>query len=309
MKSQDLPIVDTSLEGRKEYVNRHKSQIEITIMMAFDSFSDQDSDKRNKLLDVFGDDTVAANKIIKAFTSESFDIEKAPRKDLTLFTQPNFWLKYLTGGRIKSDRGSNQSFDLSEQSDVIHTAHEDHISILGSTLNKFNDHVASDLVGFWLMANRKLLRELKSEEKFDNSSEMKDILLHSSDGKKTKYKADACFRYLYLLLDIQKKVDSDNFFSKYLIAGKNTPQYTSNKSESHELKKQIRKEICKIIDTYQNIHSNFNASPLEVILMNQVARKSLVDLYEFDKTIKGEYADKLYSLRKIAVKGECNATG
>lgn len=298
MSDKQLPITDISKEGRQMYVDQYRLNIEITLLQSMDCLED-DFSINDQFLNTFGSHDSAVDKIINLFLADSFNLEKAPVRDLSLFSMPCYWLKYKTGGRLNSSISSScvneKNIEIETNSNPI----DDHIEYLAEGLSEFNKCVTSDMVGYWLMANKKLLNESGVLNQFNLCYE--DVEQKGSEGKKTRYKADACFRYLYLFLNIRPKlIDNgyiDAYEKKYFVRGKNIPQYTSDQSEDHTKKKNVREVIRQIIIKIQEVDRE--CTVLQACLIRTMARKSLVDLYEFEPLYKREFGDKLKSLKQI----------
>jgi len=295
-----LPITDISKEGRQNYVVQYKQQIELVLLEAMHRLEDRFS-KNDQFIKVFSSHDSAVDKIIYLFLAESFDLEKAPVKDLSLFTQLDYWLEYKTGGRLGSNKvfsnNQNQVEDIGGRVNQL----DNHIESLAKGLGQLSLRVAPDLVGYWLMANKKLLNESGALEQLGYDNE---YLEHKgSEGKKSRYKADACFRYLYLFLNIRPKLSNHDYIDiyedKYFIRGDNVPQYTSVQTEDHLKKMYARKVIRQIIDKLEELHSECDL--LQICLIRTMARKSLVDLYEFETSYQFEYREKLKGLKQYKV--------
>jgi len=293
-----LPITDISKEGRLSYIDKYKVNVQLTLLQSMDSLED-DFATNDQFMNAFGSHDSAVDMIINLFLADGFNLEKAPARDLSLFSMPHYWLKYKTGGRLNTCVSyfgiSEEVIDTELNGDPI----DDHIEYLAEGLREFNQCVAPDMVGYWLMANKKLLNENGALNQFNLCYE--DVEQKGSEGKKTRYKADACFRYLYLFLNIKPKlIDNgyiDAYENKYFVRGKNIPQYTSDQSEDHTKKKNVREVIRQIIDKIQEV--DCECTVLQACLIRTMARKSLVDLYEFEPLYKREFGDKLKSLKQI----------
>ncbi|MCJ8350450.1 hypothetical protein [Moritella sp.] len=298
MFDDQLPIIDISKDGRQKYVEQYRRQIELVLLEAMDRLEESFS-KNDQFIKVFGSHDSATDKIINLFLADSFDLEKAHAKNLSLFTQLDYWLEYKTGGRLGSNKMTCNDLSQINETEITTNQPDNHIENLAKGLSQLSLCVAPDLVGYWLMANKKLLDEIGTLEQF--YLDHKEIENMGSDGKKTRYKADACFRYLYLFLNIRPKLFDNGYIdayeAKYFVRGNNIPQYTSIQTEDHIKKMHVRKVIRQIIDRFEAIHSD--SDTLQACLIRTMARKSLVDLYEFEPLHKREYGEKLKGLKQV----------
>lgn len=287
-----IPITDWSLSGRKEYVSENRTNIELVIERGVETLADDVVSK------VFGSIEKIPDEIIKRFLVPELDSSIVPSHDLHLFSEINFWIKHKTGGRASSRSYRAESLDqtglsLAEGNHEQGACAETRLNQIIKSLETFNSLVAPDVIGYWMMANKKLLDSFLSSE--DHAIEHR-----GSEAKKTKYKADASFRFCYHFLKLNEKLSGEHnrlaFESKYLVKGPNKPQYVSGNEESHALKHNVRIFIKKVILFYEAHCIDYDE--LVHCLIKPMTKKSLLDQYEFDKESIDEYGIKLKSLLK-----------
>jgi len=285
-----MPITDWSLAGRQDYVENHRIKIELVIGMAFEKLSEDVVSRIFKSVD----EGVAT--VIRRFLVLELDPLKVPACDISLFSQLNFWIKHKTGGRASSKSHITKSHDQADWS-LAEGKHEQGVcaeNLLNQiimSLESFNFLVAPDVIGYWMIANKKLL------DSFLSSAD-KAFEHQGSEAKKTKYKADASFRFCYHFLRLSDKLSEEYskaaFESKYLVKGPNKPQYVSGNEESHISKHQVRSFIKKVIQFYEEHYNDYDE--LTHCLIKPMTKKSLLDQYEFDKESITEFGKKLKSL-------------
>ena len=302
MNKMDLPITDASQEGRKSYIEKNRVVVELVIRQAFDDLHEEIISK------VFGSEDKAVSTIIQLFISPIFSLEKVKHKhkNINLFTQLKFWVKYKTAGnvstysRVKADENCSLLDKIKSPEELYLPLDE-----ISESMELFNKCVAPDVINYWFKANKKLLDELSINASNDLKPVLFEIENSVSPPQETRYKVDAAFRYLFLYLEINKRIDTaNNYAKKYLTKGKNKPQYVSVDSETHEDKHHVRLSIIKIIDKFCEIHKNSEPSDvLTYSLLKAISKKSVLDVYEFnpnntDKKEIDEYAYKLKSFKK-----------
>ncbi|MFC1234434.1 hypothetical protein [Vibrio sp. F74] len=279
MRDADLsPINDWSVEGRKQYLEDHRVIVEVILSKALEELYGP------KLSSVFGRQDKAKNKILNMFVSESFDHKELLKKsipcNLKLFSQIDFWCKYKTGISIKGAQQVPLDSDLLGNDGLAGNDLEHDIEKLSNYLPLYSHSVAPDMVGYWLLANKKLLDELSGFIYVDVNVSQN---LKGSPAKKSKYKADASFRYICIYLHLDAKVSGfDKYLAKYLTRGKNEPQYVSEGGESHTEKHEVRKSITRLIG-YLHMVSGDDPTALCQKLLNSAGRKSLLDQYEISR--------------------------
>lgn len=290
-----IPITDWSLSGRQAYVESNRAIIELVIDRAVEAFSD------DVIFRVFGSVEDVPSEIIKRFLVPELDQFKVPARDISLFSHIFFWVKHKTSGRGSSKSLITASLDhpsslLCEVNNDIGNSLDNQCFRISSSLKTFNDLVASDVIGYWMMGNKKLLDTFLPSE--DHAIEHQ-----GSETKKTKYKADASFRFCYHFLKLSDKLSEERnrvyFESKYLVKGPNKPQYVSANEESHIQKHNVRLFIKKLIQFYELHYSDYDE--LSHCLIKPMAKKSLLDQYEFDRKSADKYGSKLKSLSKAKV--------
>jgi hypothetical protein len=286
MINTDIPIIsDWSVSGRRKYLEKNQVIIDLVIKTALEELEDSSVSK------VFGSIDKAVEDIKKRFLDEYLDAEKCPNRDLNLFSNINFWMQYKTRGNFSTN---SRSIGLMPGEVVApdEGSLECVIERISTTLKEFNKCVAPDMIGYWLKANKKFIDEVSLGIELDNEAQFL-----GSGGKHTKYKADASFRFFYVYLGTDRKVDdfrSEDFKSKYLARGDNKPQYTSNGYEDHATTDRVRKHIVKVIDFYSCHVEDFGK--IELALMKPFAKKSLLDLYKIKNS---GYAERLKNLTSI----------
>lgn len=299
MNENDLPIENSSQEGREEYIEKNRMIVELVIEQALEDFSEDITSK------AFGSQEKAVTKIIELFVSPLFSLEKVMYKNIKLFTQLNFWVKFKTAGNvatysnaIKNEPGNHQ--------DNIKDTDELCLDKVSKSLEIFNKRVAPDVIKYWLKANKKLLDELAFNEGSDFESGSSDIENNVSNTQETRYKVDAAFRYLFLYLGVAKQLETANkYVNKYLTKGENKPQYVSTGSETHQEKHHVRLSVIKIIDKFCEIHKETDSTDvLTHSLLKVIAKKAVLDVYEInsnkpDKKFIEEYSNKLKSFKQI----------
>jgi hypothetical protein len=300
MNENNLPIEDCSQKGREEYIEKNRVVVELVIQQAFGDLHEEIISK------AFGNEDKAISKIIQLFISPLFSLEKVKHKNIKLFTQLKYWVKYKTAGnvstysRVKADENCSLL-------DKVKSPEELYLPLdkISESMELFNKCVAPDVVKYWMKANKKLLNELAINENIDLASNAYDIENSVSNTQETRYKVDAAFRYLFLYLGIGKQLDTANkYVKKYLTKGDNKPQYVSVERETHHDKHLVRLSIIKIIDKFCEIHKNSEPSDvLTYSLLKAISKKSVLDVYEFnpnntDKKEIDEYAYKLKSFKK-----------
>lgn len=283
-----LPITDWSLSGREKYASVNQDRIVLVIERAAETLADDTISR------VFGSVEKVVDEVIKRFLVPELDSSRLPSRDIHLFSDMNFWIKHKTGGRASSKSHRTVSpLPLSEGSYEQRFCAETRLNKIAMSLEIFNNLVASDVIGYWMMANKKLLDSFLS-------SEDQAIKHQGSEAKKTKYKADASFRFCYHFLSLSDRLSEESyrfdFESKYLVRGPNKPQYVSANEETHISKHQVRLFIKKVILFYERHFNDYDE--LAHCLIKPMTKKSLLDQYEFDKEAIAEYGNKLKALSK-----------
>ncbi|EII3282794.1 hypothetical protein ACU440_002159 [Vibrio alginolyticus] len=279
MRDADLSqINDWSVEGRKQYLEEHRVTIEVILSNALEEFYGP------KLSSVFGCQDKAKDKILDMFVSERLDqIELRKRNipcDLGLFDQIDFWCKFKTGISVKGIKQISLDSNLLDHDVLTGNDIEHDIEKLSNCLPLYSHSVAPDMVGYWLLANKKLLDELSG---FINVDVNVAKELKGSPAKLSKYKADASFRYLCLYLNVESKVsDFHKYQKKYLTRGENKPQYVADGNESHMEKHEVRKSVAQVIDHFHRVN-NDGTTVLCHKLFKSAGRKSLLDQYEIGR--------------------------
>ncbi|MEY8198128.1 MAG: hypothetical protein RPS47_02690 [Colwellia sp.] len=287
------PIEDWSLTGRSAYVEKNRAIIELVICRAIDILGDK------KVFDVFRSEEQAVEEVIKRFLVANLNPSQLPKRDISLFGQLQFWIKHKTGGRASSKSFSKACTDQVERELVSNHIGPEEISIenrlesLSNSFDTFRKLVAPDIAGYWMGANKKLL---------DEFSIPADVVVEhvGSEAKKTKYKADATFRFCYHFLALSEKLAGENhrasFEAKYLKMGPNKPQYVSGIKETHIDKHNVRLFIKKVILFYEDNYNDYDH--FVHCLLKPMTKKSLLDQYEFDKESINEFGNKLKLLSK-----------
>ena len=123
----------------------------------------------------------------------------------------------------------------------------------------------------------------------------------TSNSQKTRYKADAAFRYLYFFLDFKRHSGTfSNYEKKYLVKGDNILQYVVCGSETHQNKHEVRLTIKKIIKKFHDLHiQTEDSSYLLRSLFKGIAKKAVLDVYEINNNEPDriEYETLLKSLK------------
>ncbi|MEI8624982.1 hypothetical protein P4S67_12360 [Pseudoalteromonas sp. B137] len=293
MQDDLLPIHDWSLNGRNEYIESNRAIIELIIDQGLEEFDEQTA------YSAFQSQDRAKNKIINLFCAEQFEVSNLPiemPKNIRLFSQIAFWVKYKTAGKVYT--GNRVKVELEENYQSSQSVDNDlKISELASNLEQLNHCVAPDIIGYWLLANKKLLRELASSKSLKNYADLDEIKNEVSDTQKTRYKADASFRYLTLFLNLDSRFGNFDFYQKkYLVKGLNRPQYVANKTESHHEKHKVRLVIKNIIHQFHEILSSIDDRDiLERSLFKSIAKSAVLDVYEINKSDP----DRLICMKKL----------
>ena len=298
MKDNDLPITDWSDVGRQKYVDKNRQIIELVIEQALENF-----DEKTISL-AFQSQAYAVSKIIDLFLLSHFSIDKLPNgipKDIKLFSQLAFWVNYKTAGNVYVGDGSHKqvlSDSIYEQSESKAESLDSNVKKLARNLKKLNQYVAPDLISYWLLANKKLLRELSS---FECGLGLVKIDNEVSSPQKTRYKVDASFRYLYLFMNVAKHLDSVELYeNKYFVKGINRPQYVAGHSETHQTKHQVRQTIKHIISRLHEIFTETDdKDSITRALFKAIAKTAVLDVYEINKNdrYRFDYEQKLRELK------------
>jgi hypothetical protein len=290
-----LPITDRSVSGRKSYLDKNRIAIELTLYEALEVFSEKDISR------VFSSQEDAIKKIVDMFVEPHFNCSYFDKADLTIFSQLHFWMKYKTKGKYSASRVSLKGSLVKEacqENDNTTTI----INDLAKSLNEFNNKVAADLIKYWLLANVKLLDALSADIEVSTLN-ISDLEIDTSNTTKTRYKADACFRFCYHYLSVSNVLcDSykELYEKKFLTKGDNKPQYIYRfmNIESHDVKHRIRKYIEKIIDFHVENKSSY--SDFDRRLLKPIAKKTLLSHYDFDESSEELYSNKIKSLSKMS---------
>ncbi|MEZ9397161.1 hypothetical protein AB4393_11035 [Vibrio splendidus] len=273
-----LPITDWSVEGRKEYLEQNRPCIELVLYESLERFDGP------KLSSVFGSQDNAIDKILGMFLSEGLDQKVVLKSgipcDLRLFSQLDYWCKFKTGKSIKGAKQIVVEETYIRGYGANENDFEHDVEKLSNYLPLYSRSVAPDMVGFWFLANKKLLDEL-NDIFYVDAIDGQDLA--GSPAKLSKYKADASFRFLCLYLRVDSKVSNFHQYQrKYLIRGKNKPQYVANGTESHIEKFEVRKSVAQVIDYFHRVN-NDGVSALCHKLLKSAGRKSLLDQYEIGR--------------------------
>ncbi|QHS12695.1 hypothetical protein [Shewanella sp. Arc9-LZ] len=298
MRDNYLPITDWSFIGRQKYVDKNRLVIELVIEQALEDFDE-------KTISVaFGRQASSVAKIIDLFLLSHFCVDRLPTaipKDIKLFSQLAFWVRYKTAGHVHvGSESRKQALVESEQGlSESKVANIDlDLQVLSKNLKKLNQHVAPDLIGYWLQANKKLLNELPT---FEDFSQVVEIENDVSDTQKTRYKVDASFRYLYLFLNIAEHIDTvERYENKYFVKGLNRPQYVAGNSETHQTKHQVRQTIKQIINRFHAIFTETGDNDVLIrALFKSIAKKAVLDVYEISKNepYYSDYTQKIIQLK------------
>ncbi|AWB57857.1 hypothetical protein [Colwellia sp. Arc7-D] len=300
MQDNDLPITDWTYDGRLEYVNKNRLVIELVIEQALENFDEQ------TISLTFQTQGKAVIKIIDLFNGVHFNVESLPNgipKDITLFSQLAFWVKYKSAGMIYTGNRTNKQTSPEQIPEPI-VIKKNHIDLqlekLAINLNKLNQKVAADLIGYWLSANKKLLNELSFIEESPCELEIDNDV---SDTQKTRYKADASFRFLYLFFNIREHLSTVELYeNKYLVKGSNRPQYVARYKESHHTKTQIRQTIKSIIDKFNEIYVETEDKDFIIrALFKSISKSAVLDVYEINKN-DPSHSDYVQKLKQLKVK-------
>ncbi|WP_375750025.1 hypothetical protein [Vibrio sp. HN007] len=289
-----LPITDWSVEGRKQYLERNRSCIELVLYEALEVFDER------KISLAFGSQSIAVDRIIDMFSSDNFEDKKLPDgipRDIKLFSQIDYWCKLKSGVAFAGlQKLGNDEIDIIDSHTNGGTLEAD-LNKLSSCLGTYSQLVAANMVYFWLHANKKLLDEL-GQARLPVEHDMEGHIEKSP----TKYKVDSSFRYLCVFLDIEPHIPGFHVYkSKYLTKGENKPQYTAKKNEreTHHTTSEIRIVVKKIIDYFYRVYCD-EPSPLCLVLLKSVGGKSLLDQYKIkndDYTDIEELRGKLTALK------------
>lgn len=292
-RSNPLPIEDWSLEGRQQYIKENRDRVVLVIERALEVFDDE-----KVISKVFRSEEKAVEDIIKRFLVPDLNPEKVPAQDLTLFTEIKFWIKHKTNGRAFS-KSTRYSYEGQESEGGMCIDMECFVDSIARTLKVFNDCVASDLIWCWLQGNKKLLNSLIPSEILEEYNQ--GLKSNGSPAKLTRYKADACFRFLYVYLRMRRFFAGDKtvelYERKYLTKGDNKPQYTFSGYEGHIEKQKIRRFIMAIIDQFLLIQPD--ASRLDRCLFSTMAKKTLIEHYEINGQQGLDYKEKISKLRSL----------
>lgn len=293
----DLPITDWSLVGRQTYVDRNRRVIELIIEQALEDFDEK------AISNAFRHQTNAVTKIIDLFLLNHFSVDRLPidiPKDITLFSQLPFWVSFKTAGNVHAGDGAYKQALVESDYELPEFKVDDidlHQQKLAKNLKKLNQHVAPDLIGYWLQANKKLLNELSGSGEFSKVVEIENDV---SDSQKSRYKADASFRYLYLFLNIAEHINTvESYENKYFVKGLNCPQYVAGHPETHQTKHQIRLTIKQIINRLYEIYlETGDHDVLTLSLFKAIAKKAVLDVYEINKN-EPYYSDCAHKLLQL----------
>ncbi|WP_281213273.1 hypothetical protein [Shewanella insulae] len=298
MRDSDLPITDWSKIGRQNYVDENRLVIELVIEQALEDFDEK------VISVVFGHQANAVSKIIDLFLLSHFCVEQLPTaipKDITLFSQLSFWVSFKTAGNVNDGGKAYKKAYVESEHELPDSKVADidrHVQPLARNLKKLSKKVAPDLIGYWLQANKKLLKELALSDSFSRDVEIENDV---SDPQKTRYRADASFRYLYLFLNIAEHIDTVEVYeNKYFVKGLNRPQYVSGYSETHQTKHQVRQTIKYIINRFYETFSDMDDKDfLTRALFKTIAKTAVLDVYEINKNEPYylDCADKLKQLK------------
>jgi len=281
--SQSLPAPDDwTLEGRTKFVEEYRDRIVLIIEHAAENLGDETVSK------VFGAIVRIPEEVIKRFLVPELDPSKLPCTDIGVFSELDFWIKHKTGGRAGAKRRATNAFLEVEEVEGVGDVNYEPIEKICETLIELNSKVDADLVGFWLEANKRL--RVKLGTNFDSSGA--DRIEQTSNTQKSRYKADACFRfnYLYLKLGNAREIKDQNalndYETKYFKKGSNLPQYVFKgvEPESHHTKHEIRKFIMRLFELLASMHEDLDE--LDRRLLKPAVKKALLDVYEFDEKMK-----------------------
>jgi hypothetical protein len=298
MQNKDLPITDWTQTGRQQYVETNRLLIQLVIEQALEDFDAQSTSL------IFQSQEKAVKIIINLFGGTYFNVDYLPNgipKDITLFSQLPFWSNLKTAGKVSSgDRTHNQvqMDDVQEPIEPEVSKADLYLQKLAKIINKYNQQVAPDLVGYWLQANKKLLRELTLPQSALAAAKVENEV---SAPQKTRYKVDASFRYLYLFLNIAEHLDTVELYqNKYFVKGLNRPQYVAGHSETHRTKLQVRQTIKLIINRFHDIFVEIDDQDFLLrALFKAIAKTAVLDVYEINRNdpCYSDYAQKLKQLK------------
>jgi len=300
MKKMDLPIADASQEGRKSYIESNRYAVELVIAEALELFQ-----KEDVISKVFRSQDKAIEKIIEMFLSPHFSLNSLPYKDIKLFSQLNFWVKYKTRGSFTVSSSNRVESNSMKEQAKPESDSASYYKEITQILPEFNRRVAADVIKYWFKANKKLLNELSPLASTGMSTNIIEVENKVRDSQNSRYKVDAAFRYLFLYFGIDKRIETAGHYErKYLTKGENKPQYVSTIRETHQDKHHVRLSIRNIIDQFFEIHQKSdNSDIISHSLLKVIGRKAVLDVYEIksnkaDKKFIQEYGDKLTSLKK-----------
>lgn len=295
--NENLPITDWSLDGRKAYIEKNRLQVELTIETAAEELSD------TEISCVFGSMDRLPDEIIKRFLVRDLNPDKLPCQDLSLFSQMKFWIQHKTGGKVTVGRGTSCLPNEIHENVVAPSLDASLVSKVSNTLQRFNQLVDADLVGYWLQAHKKLRAELSGDLQRVNLDPPQN---NHSSPQKTRYKSDASFRFAYLYLGIEAWQVLQNhsyqaaFQARYFSKSQNKPQYVApTKPEEHALKHGIRSYIARVIQEIATQQDNLEL--LDLALIKPAIKKALLDQYEFDRGMKESSWCYLEQLKKLGV--------
>ncbi|MFC3678775.1 hypothetical protein [Bacterioplanoides pacificum] len=293
MNTNDLTPDDWTLEGRKNFVEEHRDRIVLIIEHAAETLLDDET-----VSTVYGSMDKVPDEVINRFLVPELDSSKLPCTDISVFSELHFWTKHKTRGRKGAARQSGSSFPdvdgVEGASDLV----LDPMEKVATTLKRLNSKVDADLVGFWLEANKKFKEYIGDQ--FEGSAE--DTCRNTSPPQRSRYKADACFRFNYLHLklgnipDVRDRTARRDYESKYFQKGNNSPQYVyrGTEPESHQTKQEIRTFIMRLIEQLSSMNEDLDN--LERILLKPALKKALLDLYEFDDSMTAKGRQLLSTL-------------
>lgn len=298
MRDEILPITDWSHVGRQKYVDKNRQVIELVIEHALENFDEK------AISLAFQSQASAVSKIINLFLLSHFSGERLHSgiaKDINLFSQLAFWIRFKSAGSIHVGYVPYKQAlveSVHEQSGSKQVDIDFHVQKLARNLSELNQHVAPDLIGYWLQANKKLLNELAVSDDLSWDIEIENEV---SAPQITRYKVDASFRYLYQFLNIKEHINSVELYeNKYFVKGLNRPQYVAEQSETHQTKHQVRQKIKQIINRFHSIHTQTGDNDfLTRALFKAIAKKAVLDVYEINKNepYYSDYAHKLKQLK------------
>lgn len=296
----DLPITDASQEGRKNYIESNRYVVELVISKALETFQ-----KEDVISKVFRSQDKAIEKIIEMFLSPHFSLNSTLYKDIRLFSQLNYWIRYKTRGSFTVSSSNRIKSNCMKEQVKTENDSASYYKEITQILPEFNRRVAADVIKYWFKANKKLLNELLPSVSSSMSSNIIEVDTKVSDSQVSRYKVDAAFRYLFLYFGIDKQIETTGHYErKYLTKGENKPQYVSGIRETHQDKHYVRLSIKNIIDQFFEIHKKSDKSDIiSHSLLKVIGRKAVLDVYEInsksgDKDVVKEYQYKLSCLKK-----------